>query len=80
MCLPWICSILNLLVEANQDESKDSAADNGDAKHARDNTIAATVAVLWEVPNVGARDISKLAESVDECQGHSSLRRWARKG
>ena len=65
--------LLELLVQAGEHGAEGDAADDGDAEHARHDTVAAAEAVGLEVPDVGARNVAELTESIDEGDGDGAL-------
>lgn len=69
---------LQLLVEPGKHELEAIAADNGDTKHGSGDAIAGTVVVCLVEPDVGARNVSDLTESVDHGNRDGTLRRRTR--
>jgi hypothetical protein len=70
--------LLELLVEVGKHKTEDEAADDGNAKHGRHDTVALAEPIRWEIPDVRAGNITKLTKCVDHCDCNGALSRWAR--
>lgn len=72
--------LLKLLVKIDQDHTEDPEADNGNAVHGSDDTVALAVSVLLEIPDVRAGDVTELTECVDQSESDGTLGWGSREG
>jgi hypothetical protein len=72
--------LLELLVEPVEHDAEQEAADDCRAEHGERDGVAATVAVGWQAPDVGAGNVADLAERVDHGDGDGAFGGWAWEG
>ena len=72
--------LLELPVEAVEHDAEQEAAEDRCAEHGERDGIAAAVAVGGQGPDVGAGDVTDLAEGVDHGDGDGALRGRASEG